>query len=548
MLFVNLALSAMEVNKVGLLYMVDKSDKGERRREYDVIDGPAADLSRPPFGRLYTSIGCFYAFRLEVHQKCAGLVSAALLFQRIRATHECLHMVPTLWPGDMVVESFVSRSSGHFVYASTVIKFVDDRDWNPEERIKIILGIERAPLWSASPFSALDQLYTGILADVPNQQCLQHILSAIATRLRLPLYHIGELLELRTTDIQVTLRRLPSLIDVIPSFDGHGFKPASLITAQHASFLDFLNDPARSAQFHVDDDARHSIALQILKVFSLPPGNRFLPRWGHIWRWGRRHVEEPWKWLRDQDGPADLIQDWNDYMWMGMFELALKMTPTHPGEDVHDLSEALETAVSPKLVRIIQTSMLIRAGSGTFEGLYSLLRTIRFILDYSWEEMRTAIAEIQPAITTGSDALNLCQKISSASYIQELHPNPTLQALAKSCVELVCLHLKMDDFEMSIICGWSHILRACFPTTELLETVERLVTTENLAVLKQSHGRHDDERSSPIHNIIVWLEVNPMHPSAPLHLIGRVKAFEDTAENRDKYEADWKQWKQCTGF
>jgi hypothetical protein len=37
-----------------------------------------------------------------------------------------------------------TKSSGQFIYASTVVKFVDDRDHNPERQVNIILGTRSA--------------------------------------------------------------------------------------------------------------------------------------------------------------------------------------------------------------------------------------------------------------------------------------------------------------------------------------------------------------------------------------------------------------------
>ncbi|KAK7000625.1 NACHT domain-containing protein [Favolaschia claudopus] len=209
-------------------------------------------------------------------------------FLRIRTTNEYLHVADISWPGDEIVEQFVERSSGHFVYASTVIKFIDDKDWNPEERVRVIRGIEREPVLATSPFSALDRLYTGILSDVPNRACLLRILAIIAAGLQLSPAHMGQLLELEPTNIRTTLRRLHSLINV-PALviDGLGrFQSASTseetVTVHHASFLDFLNDPVRSAQFCFDRAARHSLVLHILKAFSEPSDIGTLPAVSHV--------------------------------------------------------------------------------------------------------------------------------------------------------------------------------------------------------------------------------------------------------------------------
>ena len=44
------------------------------------------------------------------------------------------------WPTPEAIDQLVSRASGQFVYASTVIKFVSSFRANPAERLEIVLG------------------------------------------------------------------------------------------------------------------------------------------------------------------------------------------------------------------------------------------------------------------------------------------------------------------------------------------------------------------------------------------------------------------------
>ncbi|KAF7371527.1 AAA-16 domain-containing protein [Mycena venus] len=79
--------------------------------------------------------------------------------QFARISHEHGHImtdVPTPWPSPDVVDSLVHKSSGYFVYASTVIKFIDDKKFRPMEQLALVLGITSTD--SEAPFEALDQL------------------------------------------------------------------------------------------------------------------------------------------------------------------------------------------------------------------------------------------------------------------------------------------------------------------------------------------------------------------------------------------------------
>ncbi|KAJ7926331.1 hypothetical protein B0H13DRAFT_2265923 [Mycena leptocephala] len=100
-------------------------------------------------------------------------------FARIYRDHGTMVDVPGPWPSQKVVKHLIQKSSGYFIYASTVIKFIDDLDFRPTDRLEIIMGI--AEPHHESPLSTLDQLYTQILGVVPGHSQLLRILSVLAT-------------------------------------------------------------------------------------------------------------------------------------------------------------------------------------------------------------------------------------------------------------------------------------------------------------------------------------------------------------------------------
>ncbi|KAJ7489261.1 hypothetical protein FB451DRAFT_685714 [Mycena latifolia] len=62
-------------------------------------------------------------------------------FARIhREHHETMAMIAIPWPSPKVIEHLVEKSSGYFIYASTVIKFIDDRNF----RQQIVSRLSRA--------------------------------------------------------------------------------------------------------------------------------------------------------------------------------------------------------------------------------------------------------------------------------------------------------------------------------------------------------------------------------------------------------------------
>ncbi|KAJ7766455.1 hypothetical protein B0H14DRAFT_2253018, partial [Mycena olivaceomarginata] len=164
------------------------------------------------------------------------------------------------WPSSEILDLLVQKSSGYFIYAATVIKFVDDRDFRPTERLAAVVYWQTLPTDSDRPFAALDQLYTQILSCVPGRSRLIHILTAITHFPRLALGDVERLLGLNPGDVGLSFRRLHSIFDM-PS-NGQ-------ISVYHASIPDFLGDPTRSGEFCVSIlQRRLELARSVLKALS----------------------------------------------------------------------------------------------------------------------------------------------------------------------------------------------------------------------------------------------------------------------------------------
>ncbi|KAJ7245848.1 hypothetical protein C8J57DRAFT_759393 [Mycena rebaudengoi] len=190
-------------------------------------------------------------------------------FRRIHRAHRTMATVPSPWPSSEIIKDLVSKSSGYFIFASTVIKFIDDKRFRPAERLDIVLGIKHS--LSASPFQVLDQLYHQILGLVPHdfRSRLLGILAAIRSQFELRFCEIEQLLDLQIGDVCLILRDLHSVI-YIPDEEDQ-------LLAHHASFLDFLDDPSRSGQFYAGSpQCRTALTHQILKALSTSHDDPFL--------------------------------------------------------------------------------------------------------------------------------------------------------------------------------------------------------------------------------------------------------------------------------
>ncbi|KAJ7742958.1 hypothetical protein DFH07DRAFT_925433 [Mycena maculata] len=186
-------------------------------------------------------------------------------FSRIHQDHQTMATVSFPWPSTTVLDRLVQKSSGYFIYASTVIKFVDDKDFHPSERLDAITGISTISPEDEAPFWALDQLYIQILSLIRPavRSRLLPILAASLLHGSLDAHEIGQLLELQPGRVALALRGLHSVLEI--NIEGR-------ICIYHASFRDFLIDPTRSGEFCVDSVHHHTyLTTQILKAWTYNP-------------------------------------------------------------------------------------------------------------------------------------------------------------------------------------------------------------------------------------------------------------------------------------
>ncbi|KAJ7806263.1 hypothetical protein B0H13DRAFT_1669894, partial [Mycena leptocephala] len=191
--------------------------------------------------------------------------------------HSTMVRVPHPWPSLDIIDQLVKKSSGYFIYASTIIKFIDDKNFRPTERLAVIMGMTE-PRFGV-PFSALNQLYTQILSEVPARPELFKILKVITTKLSfdaLSVTSIEQLLELEPGEVQLVSRGLHSVISVPEN-------EKDTISLHHASFPDFLLDPTRAGIFYVGGcQHRTDLSRHILKAFSYKHDDPSLNRRGHV--------------------------------------------------------------------------------------------------------------------------------------------------------------------------------------------------------------------------------------------------------------------------
>ncbi|KAF8161631.1 hypothetical protein B0H34DRAFT_673519 [Crassisporium funariophilum] len=91
-------------------------------------------------------------------------------------THPLRSFLDPAWPSQSEISSLVEKASGQFIYASTVIKYVNSPRHRPVDRLNIIHEILTPPK-KDNPFAALDALYSFIFSCVEDLEATLRMFS-----------------------------------------------------------------------------------------------------------------------------------------------------------------------------------------------------------------------------------------------------------------------------------------------------------------------------------------------------------------------------------
>jgi hypothetical protein len=162
--------------------------------------------------------------------------------------------LPSTWASKDVIELLVKEASGQFIYAATVIRFLDNPRLGSSQQLLTRL-LEWRRLNDSRPFAPLDLLYDRILRTSPDPLLAVkwiHVVKGPRPR-DLPLYS-KYLLESYPEEAVHVLGTLQSLVSPVDENGEPGFR------VYHKSLYDFLGDPQRSSDLHVDEESLHHFA------------------------------------------------------------------------------------------------------------------------------------------------------------------------------------------------------------------------------------------------------------------------------------------------
>ncbi|KAF8872373.1 hypothetical protein BD779DRAFT_1805561 [Infundibulicybe gibba] len=237
----------LKEHSLPLLFLISSRPEPVIRRAFETFTCPS--LTYLPLVR---SLDSDNDIRLYLHNEFERIYQEIIKISGSRA------VLQLPWPSMGDIEKLVDKSSGHFIYAATVIRFIQEDHAHPMEQLDAILKIPsestsspavKSILADSTAFQELDGLYLHIMRKYRHREELLHILRAIMHfGYRAFPSHIEIIFNLSPGRICIMLAGLHAIID-IPGGDSD--KP---LRFSHASFDDFLNDPERSHEFYMDSN------------------------------------------------------------------------------------------------------------------------------------------------------------------------------------------------------------------------------------------------------------------------------------------------------
>ena len=142
-------------------------------------------------------------------------------FKRIANDNE----ITTDWPGDEIVIDLARRAEGIFIWATTVMRFIDDGV--PKRQLKVILN-ERLP--SGNVYGLYRQILESSFPPTYSLECFRKVVSAVVVaQQQFTPTELGELLGLEVDEINDIRKRLRTVLDDV-----------DVVRFKHQSFVDFL--------------------------------------------------------------------------------------------------------------------------------------------------------------------------------------------------------------------------------------------------------------------------------------------------------------------
>ena len=174
------------------------------------------------------------------------------------------------WPSEEDLKTLTKKSSGLFIFASTLARFIESEHHEPNERLRLIVNSPDSTIHEGR--AGIDTLYSQVLEhafldveEITVFENFRRVLGAVILAFNpLSRAQIAEIIDINPSLIATTLRHLHSVL-LIPS------NSSKEIRVFHKSFPDFLQDYNRcsDSKFYIDSPTHHGkMALGCLELMK----------------------------------------------------------------------------------------------------------------------------------------------------------------------------------------------------------------------------------------------------------------------------------------
>ncbi|KAF5321556.1 hypothetical protein D9619_000202 [Psilocybe cf. subviscida] len=172
-------------------------------------------------------------------------------FAIIRRSHSYFdsYFANQKWPSRSAIDTLVARSSGQFIYASVVIKYIKSDDcYDPAARLKVILKLENS---EDRPYAGLDALYEHMFSQTRNIEkvlialSLERMMEESALKVLGHHHVLCAFMGASNKEMKFSFHPLISLL----LWEKPRHWSMNCIEYMHASLPDFLADESRSNTF-----------------------------------------------------------------------------------------------------------------------------------------------------------------------------------------------------------------------------------------------------------------------------------------------------------
>ena len=188
-------------------------------------------------------------------------------FHEIKENHGYSITIPKYWPSEEIIDRLIRKSSGQFIYASTVMKYLESPKRQPMKQLDVIMGLRSVD--GDMPFKELDALYSYLFSCVENLAITLKILGFLFfgdDKQPFTPRFLALLVGLEEEDVHFHLFELHSVLQIPPLPNPDGLE----IRSTHASLQDFLVDRLRSVKYYFDQEVFHAdIARQCVRQLSM---------------------------------------------------------------------------------------------------------------------------------------------------------------------------------------------------------------------------------------------------------------------------------------